>query len=192
MSSLNVNENLRAVGLKSLVLYIKIWQSRKLLGLVFNPIAYTINTTATILFWELDQKPSWRISRDERMETVFRQIFKRERKREVIVYIEYDTIVSLLGIWIKDYNILDVFNIYFRILIAESYGITNEMRDAYYEVDSMPFNFAFVQKLNPSCKARCIKEIIETSLDGLKKEWWPNFVVKIKTKGPNDGHCLEI
>lgn len=64
-----------------------------------------------------------------------------------------------------------------KILIAESYGITNKMRDAYYEVDSIPFNFAFVQKLNPSCKARCIKQIIETSLDGLKEEWWPNFVL---------------
>lgn len=64
-----------------------------------------------------------------------------------------------------------------KILIAESYGITNEMRDAYYEVDSMPFNFAFVQKLKPSCKARCIKDIIETSLEGLKEEWWPNFVL---------------
>lgn len=82
------------------------------------------------------------------------------------------------------------FDIYFRILIAESYGITNEMRDAYYEVDSIPFNFAFVQKLNPSCKARCIKQIIETSLDGLKEEWWPNFVVKTKNKCPYNGHGI--
>ena len=70
-----------------------------------------------------------------------------------------------------------VFHLIFRILIAESYGITNEMRDSYYEVDSMPFNFAFVQKLNRSCKAFCIQNIINSSLDGLKEEWWPNFVV---------------
>ncbi|XP_022325867.2 alpha-glucosidase-like [Crassostrea virginica] len=64
-----------------------------------------------------------------------------------------------------------------KILIAESYGITNEMRDSYYKVDSMPFNFAFVQKLNRSCKALCIQNIINSSLDGLNEEWWPNFVL---------------
>jgi hypothetical protein len=68
---------------------------------------------------------------------------------------------------------------YFRILIAESYGISNEMRDSYYEVDTIPFNFALVQKLNRSCGARCIQEIVLSSLDGLKTDWWPNFVVSI-------------
>ncbi|XP_061184522.1 maltase A3-like [Saccostrea echinata] len=64
-----------------------------------------------------------------------------------------------------------------KILIAESYGITNEMRDSYYEVDTIPFNFAFVQKLNRSCEARCIHEIIHSSLMDLKEDWWPNFVL---------------
>lgn len=36
------------------------------------------------------------------------------------------------------------FDIYFRILIVEFYGIINEMRDVYYEVDLILFNFVFV------------------------------------------------
>ena len=66
-----------------------------------------------------------------------------------------------------------------RFLIAESYGISNEIRNEYYESGAVPFNFALIQYLNDSCNAMCMKTVISDSLSGLKDNYWPNFVVGI-------------
>lgn len=63
-----------------------------------------------------------------------------------------------------------------KFLIAESYGISNEIRNKYYEFGSIPFNFALIQNLNKSCNALCMKAVIEDSLSGLGSNW-PNFVL---------------
>lgn len=63
-----------------------------------------------------------------------------------------------------------------KFLIAESYGISHEIRDKYYESGSIPFNFALIQYLNKSCNALCMRDVIQDSLGGLNSNW-PNFVL---------------
>lgn len=67
-----------------------------------------------------------------------------------------------------------------RFLIAESYGISNEVRNQYYDHGSIPFNFALIQYLNKSCNALCVKSVIKNSLADLSPSYWPNFVVSTK------------
>ncbi|XP_048773501.1 maltase A3-like [Ostrea edulis] len=64
-----------------------------------------------------------------------------------------------------------------KFLIAESYGISNEVRNQYYDHGSIPFNFALIQYLNKSCNALCVKSVIKNSLADLSPSYWPNFVI---------------
>lgn len=80
---------------------------------------------------------------------------------------EWFDFVKLLKQFIPRFN---------RFLIAESYGISHEIRDKYYKSGSIPFNFALIQYLNKSCTALCMRDVIQDSLGGLNSNW-PNFVV---------------
>ncbi|XP_076117648.1 salivary alpha-glucosidase-like [Mytilus galloprovincialis] len=70
-----------------------------------------------------------------------------------------------------------------RFMSVESTGITQAIRDQYYQAGSVPFNFDLITSLKRTCNGLCFKEIIERGMKDLSEDAWPNFVM-----GNHDNH----
>ncbi|KAJ8298000.1 hypothetical protein KUTeg_024531 [Tegillarca granosa] len=71
------------------------------------------------------------------------------------------------------------------LMISESYGMTAETIQHYYQAGAVPFNFDLITQLNKSCGGYCIRGIVTGAMNNLPEDAWPSFVI-----GNHDKHRI--
>lgn len=65
----------------------------------------------------------------------------------------------------------------YRFLVMEVYSTdVNDLMKYYASGADMPFNFGFIAA-NSECGGTCFRQIVETWMDNMPGDKWPNFVV---------------